>query len=383
MSDEFFIDFDNQLLFNEAYVINNGGIADVKEYKFLFEKANKSICKITKNNLSGSGFFCKMQDPKNEDKIIKVLFTCYHVFPFDNIYNCHEINYSIDNNKKILNLDNRRIWLNKNDNLDYVCIEIFKEDNIEEFLRVDDDLINQRCDISRVIKEKIIIFGNKGDDLKFDKGIILKNINNFCLYNCNTCPGFSGGPILNQFYNIIGIHKGGYKDKKFNMGIFLKLIYNDMKIQNPLRINNIINNPKKKFNISFIFRIFTFGIIIYLIFAFVIRYKNKNKNDNGIKKYNFIHNLDLLSGKDYNLYYYREKEIKSWRSDKKYVEYSFCKRSNLALPFESQDLEGKIGKNNRNSLKEIDYNGAELGIVKYSNESLIVNERRDGKNALL
>lgn len=63
MSDEFFIDFDNQLLFNEAYVIDNGGIADVKEYKFLFEKANKCICKITKNNLSGSGFFLQNTRP--------------------------------------------------------------------------------------------------------------------------------------------------------------------------------------------------------------------------------------------------------------------------------------------------------------------------------
>ena len=269
MSDELFIDYDNQPLFNEAEVINNGGIADVKEYKLLLEKANKFICKITKNNLSGSGFFCKMQDPQNEDKIIKVLFTCYHVFPFDDLYNCNEINYSIDNNKKIFNLNNRRIWFNKNDNLDYICIEIFKEDNIEEFLKVDEDLINKECDISRLINEKIIIFGNNGDKLKFDKGIILKNSKNFCFYNCNTCPGFSGGPILNHFHNIIGIHKGGYKDKKFNAGIFLKFIYNDMINQEPLRINSNINNKKKnKFIISLIISIFIFWIFIYFIFFF-------------------------------------------------------------------------------------------------------------------
>ena len=61
---------------------------------------------------------------------------------------------------------------------------------------------------------------------------------NFSFYNCNTCSGFSGGPILNQFHNIIGIHKGVDKDKKFNIGIFLKFIYNDTINQKPLKINN-------------------------------------------------------------------------------------------------------------------------------------------------
>jgi hypothetical protein len=197
--------------------------------------------------MSGSGFFCKMQDPQNEDKILRVLFTCYHVFPFDDLDNYNEINYSIDNKKRILNLNNRRIWYNKNDNLDYICIEIFKEDNIEEFLMINEDLINKKNEISQFKNEKIIIFGNKGDELKFDKGVILNYKEHFCLYNCNSCPGFSGGPILNKFHNIIGIHKGSYKDKKYNTGIFLKFIYNDIINQEPLRINYNINKPKKKY----------------------------------------------------------------------------------------------------------------------------------------
>ena len=100
-------------------------------------------------------------------------------------------------------------------------------------------MINKKCDLSRFKKEKINIFGNKGDKLKFDKGIILDYKNNFCFYNCNnTCSGLSRGPILNQFHNIIGFHKGGDKNKKFNIGIFLKFIYNDTINQKPLKINN-------------------------------------------------------------------------------------------------------------------------------------------------
>ena len=75
-------------------------------------------------------------------------------------------------------------------------------------------MINKKCDLSRFKKEKINIFGNIGDKLKFDKGIILDYKKNFSFYNCNTCSGFSGGPILNQFHNIIGFHKGSNKDKK-------------------------------------------------------------------------------------------------------------------------------------------------------------------------
>ena len=64
------------LVYNEVDNINNRGIGDVKEYKYLLEKSNKSVCKITKNNISGSSFFWKIQDPQNEDKILRVLFTC-------------------------------------------------------------------------------------------------------------------------------------------------------------------------------------------------------------------------------------------------------------------------------------------------------------------
>jgi hypothetical protein len=49
-----------------------------------------------------------------------------NVLQLDNLDNFNEINYSVDNKEKILNLTNRRIWFNKNDNLDYICIEIFK-----------------------------------------------------------------------------------------------------------------------------------------------------------------------------------------------------------------------------------------------------------------
>ena len=219
MVDEIFIEL-NQQLFNEVDNTSNGGFADVREYKYLLEKANKCVCKITKNNNIGSGFFCKIQDPQNEDKILRVLFTCYHVLPFDNLYNFNEFNYSINKITKKLNLDNRKIWFNKNDDLDYICIEILKEDNIEEFLMINEDLINKKCDISQFKNEKIIIFGNKGDELKFDKGIILNYIENFCFHNCNTCQGFSGGLILNQFHNIIGIHKGSILDKSFKTEFF-------------------------------------------------------------------------------------------------------------------------------------------------------------------
>ena len=41
---------------------------------------------------------------------------------------------------------------------------------------INEVLVNKKCEVSQFKNEKIIIFGNKGDELKFDKRTIL-NLN--------------------------------------------------------------------------------------------------------------------------------------------------------------------------------------------------------------
>ena len=85
----------------------------------------------------------------------------------------------------------------------------------------------------------------------FSNGLIIKIKNKyyyFFIHNFNTNSGCSGGVIVNRNNNcIIGIHKGGFKNKNnkmnnknANVGIFIYNIINDIIFQ-----NNIENESKK------------------------------------------------------------------------------------------------------------------------------------------
>ena len=81
------------------------------------------ICKIKINyKKEGTGFFCKIKNPnKNNENIIVLIKNIVCI---------------IEEKKKTLNLENRGIWPIKD--LDYTCIEILEEDNIKEYLEIDE-----------------------------------------------------------------------------------------------------------------------------------------------------------------------------------------------------------------------------------------------------
>ena len=61
-------------------------------------------------------------------------------------------------------------------------------------------------------------------------------------HNCNTKPGFSGGPIiLINNLKIIGIHKGYEEKNKKNIGIYFKEIIENIKEENEIYGKNIID----------------------------------------------------------------------------------------------------------------------------------------------
>ena len=373
---------------NNEGEINNGGIDDIDELEYIIKKGKKVFCRIKNNPHSGTGIFCKLPDPENEDKYLTILLTCYHVFPGKfNINNLTKLIYSINKNEYELSLFNRRIWFNEKENLDYICIEIFKKDNIEDFLNINSEFIDKNFDLNQFKKEKIKIFGYYQDDsLKCDKGIILNYKENFLVYNVNTYSGFSGGPILNKHHNLIGIHKGYIETKvKINTGIVLKSIYNDMTNKKPFRkINDIINinsnNQRKKKYIYIIIgfiTLFAIGFIVFLVMKGCkggkinqnekekekenekeieneingqnIEEKKKEEKEIKKKEYVFKYEYFNYSGKertfiytinepgDYKFCVYGAKAIKGGRGGKKCGSYSFSKKTYLTLEFGSQD----------------------------------------------
>ena len=114
-----------------------------------------------------------------------------------------------------------------NEEYDTTIIEIKKEDNINNYLELDDIIIN---DISNninknkeYINKTIYIIQYPENNLSVSYGI-LDNIYEDKKYDfnhkCSTKFGSSGSPILNISNKIIGIHKEGYNNK-YNIGTFL------------------------------------------------------------------------------------------------------------------------------------------------------------------
>lgn len=106
----------------------------------------ESLCKITfeklkNNNIEkgkGTGFFCEID---NENFPIKhFLFTNNHVIDANCISTNKTINFEYYIGKKYVEkeikiTENRKVFTNKQ--LDYTCIELFKSDGIQKFLKID------------------------------------------------------------------------------------------------------------------------------------------------------------------------------------------------------------------------------------------------------
>ena len=198
-----------------------------KKSILLNEKAENSICEIIKDNGYGSGFFSKIKYEGNE---IFCLFTNNHVIDEEMLLNNENIEIKINNKKYNISLKlKRRKWTDKD--IDFTCIEIIEEDNIISIIdpfEIDKNNYNIEYEIKNYDKRGIVIasIGLNGE-IELPQGIIyyVNNRNDYFLHNCNTDPGFSGGPIiLIKNLRVIGIHCGYDKINNKNVGIYFKKI---------------------------------------------------------------------------------------------------------------------------------------------------------------
>ena len=97
---------------------------------------------------------------------------------------------------------NRRIWTNEE--IDFTCIEILKEDNIIETINpfeIDNNCYNLNYDCQIYDEESIVIPSiGKEEEIELPKGTIEyiedEKYKYLFFHYCNTEPGFSGGPII-------------------------------------------------------------------------------------------------------------------------------------------------------------------------------------------
>ena len=186
---------------------------------------DKCVCKIITKIKTGTGFFCVIPQ-----KCIKILITNNHVIDKTFLDNEYKLNYSItENNKetfKEINLKKERYKLT-DEILDFTIIEILEEDNINNYLEINNIKYNKN--------DQIFSFQYpNGEKLKYAHGKIINIKDNYLIYDVGSRGGSSGSPIiLMKNSKIIGLHKGYLKDIpiKINIGIPIELIIN--------KINNV------------------------------------------------------------------------------------------------------------------------------------------------
>ena len=212
--------------------VKSGENLSLKNAKILYEKIEKSVCQIIKDNGYGTGFFCKIKYSDKPNGII-CLVTNNHVITKYMITNKEYIEIKINNTIKNISLNYyRKIWTDEN--IDFTCIEIIDKDNIIKLINpfeIDDNSYNKDYNIKEYNKRGIVsgVIGGK-EEIELPQGVIYYiNNNSLFFHNCNTEPGTSGGPlILINNLKLIGIHKGYEENNKKNIGIYFHEILKEI-----------------------------------------------------------------------------------------------------------------------------------------------------------
>ena len=215
------------------------------------------ICNITQNNISGTGFFCKIPFPDSY-YLLPVLITCNHVLDEGSICTGKSINFNLNEKSYSLFMDDSR---KKYTNVikDITFIEIKRNDNIKNvsFLDIDENIyINKLEDENSIYDEKYLYEDEKsvyvlhfeyGKDNKYSPGNILyikKSKKGYykIMYSCSTKQGSSGGPIINSSnYKVIGIHRGYERNCDLNLGMIIEVPNEFYNYYNKKRVDNLDN----------------------------------------------------------------------------------------------------------------------------------------------
>ena len=198
---------------------------DKETEEFLKKKSNVATCKIISESenrpLYGTGFFCKIP------LLGKVLFTNNHILNKNSIKENEIIICLYKNELKKFEIKNRKCFTNEE--LDYTCIEILNEDEIEDFFEIENENSNNPKEYNG--DDIALPQFPKGGPLKINAGCLVKIEGNQIFHYVTTFKGSSGSPILLLLrkYKIIGIHCAASEKLKMNRGIKIKDILDDIK----------------------------------------------------------------------------------------------------------------------------------------------------------
>ena len=235
---------------------------DIEGTKLILSQMENCICKIYQNDKTGTGFFCRIPFP-DKNNLLNVLITNNHILNEKDIENNKSINLIMYNKeekiKREIKIDESRkrfTYINKEEGIDITIIEIKKkEDNINNFLEIDDNVLEIGNEILELeSKRKSIYILHYPKDKRLVSYGLIKNIaeDKKIYHYCNTEEGSSGSPILSlNNFKVIGVHYAGSNvdNIKLNYGTYLKYIIkefnNKYKSSNKSEINLIYFTKKE------------------------------------------------------------------------------------------------------------------------------------------
>ena len=177
-----------------------------------------------------------------------VLMTNNHVIDNQSITNNPKIEIEHNNNIKYIEINNKRFFCT-NEQLDYTCIEIFSNENINDYFEIDEKINVEnpfeeyKYDLCVIIQYPFL------KEPKYDDGKIKQINQEFLYYSIATEEGSSGSPIFLSTRNlkIIGIHSACSPKLKLNKGTLIKYILDDIQKQYSEKIEIKFNQNQRNY----------------------------------------------------------------------------------------------------------------------------------------
>ena len=136
---------------------------NIEGTKKILDQLMNCICKIQIKGTYATGFFCKFSYKKQS---IKVFMTSYHFFNEKDLKENKKLNLSLNDEKETKTIDlsiERKTYFNKE--YDTTMIELKDEDNIKDYLELDDNILKDDEGIYYVKKPIYILHYIYGNDI--------------------------------------------------------------------------------------------------------------------------------------------------------------------------------------------------------------------------
>ena len=240
---------------NESILIGYPNVISYECSNKIKEQMEKNICKINIGKTQATGFFCKIPFP-DQNNMLPVFITNNHVISKKLLYDENiQIQIDIKDEKEVKKIDLNNRLKYTNEEYDITIIEIKEKDNINNYLQLDDIIMNDLLYDNNInkeyINETIYIIQYPENKLSVSYGILDKIYEDKkydFIHRCCTKEGSSGSPILNLNNKIIGLHKKG--NTKYNKGAFLNYPIKEFIKLNLNNDETLLNEFNKKYELD-------------------------------------------------------------------------------------------------------------------------------------